>query len=623
LKILKEYLDFKAKLDRSDTYEIKTAVSTTTHAMSGAAKRRGAGALLSLAAFVVLIAVAGIALYKFWNTSGSQTADVPQVLKRSQVTFSSGLDGFPSLSPDGQSVAYSSNQNGSYEIYVKQLAPGGGELQLTNDGQHNLQPSWSPDGQRIAYHSRSRGGIWVISALGGAPKQITENGASPAWSPDGSLIAFQSGTPAEIFTARTIAPSTIWTVPAQGGTAKQITRPDYPAGGHASPSWSPDGKRIAFDVGDFIYVSVWSIAADGSDPKLITKGGDPLFSPDGYVYFTTIHGGTGQLSRVRVTPSGDPVGEPAVVLEPGAGTSTMTPSVSLDGKTIIYSVQRIESSLWNVSLAANSDPVGPPAAFVTDTSQRNNLPRFSPDGKKIALSRWRPGNSSDIWVADADGKNLTQVTQNQGTDSQANWLPSGDKIAFLSDHNSKHLTLKTISLTTGKEEELADLGDDVQFATLSPDGQRVASNLIQNGVMNIWVANLESGERKQLTFDNETAAFPCWSPDGKWIAYEMKRGHDDYMMLIPSSGGEPKQLTNDKGKSWPNSFSPDGDKIVFAGQREGIWNLYWFSLSTKTQKRLTNYSQLNTFVRYPTWSRNQIVYEYAETTGNIWTARLK
>jgi Tol biopolymer transport system component len=624
LKSLKEELDFKAKLDRSDTDEIKTAVSTTAHSVSSEAKGHRVSALLGIAALVVLITVGGFALYKFLNTSGSQTADVPQVVKRSQVTFSSGLDGFPSLSPDGRSVAYSSNQNGSFEIYIKQLAPGGGELQLTNNGQHNLHPSWSPDGQRIAYHSKTRGGIWVVSALGGAPKQIAETGASPVWSPDGSLIAFQSGTSAEIFTSRTIAPSTIWTVPAQGGTAKQITRPDYPAGGHASPSWSPDGQRIAFEVGDFIFVHVWSIAADGSDPKLITRGGDPLYSADGrFVYFTTVHGGSGQLLRISVTPTGNPVGEPAVVLEPGPGTSMMSPAVSLDGKTIIYSVQRIESSLWNTSLLANGDPVGPPSAFVSDTSQRNNLPRFSPDGKKIALSRWRPGMSSDIWVADADGKNLTQVTHNQGTDSQANWLPSGDKLAFLSDHNSKNLILKTISLTTGKEEPLADLGEDVQFAALSPDGQRVAYNLIQNGVINIWVMTIESGERKQLTFDNETAAFPCWSPDGQWVAYEMKRGHDDYLMLVPSSGGEPIQVTTGKGKSWPHSFSADGDKIVFAGQRDGVWNIYWISRSTKTQKQLTNYSQLNTFVRYPAWSRNQIVYEYAETTGNLWTARLR
>jgi TolB protein len=137
------------------------------------------------------------------------------------------------------------------------------------------------------------------------------------------------------------------------------------------------------------------------------------------------------------------------------------------------------------------------------------------------------------------------------------------------------------------------------------------------------VATLGTGERRQLTFDNEMAAFPCWSPNGQLIAYEVKRGHNDYLMVMPSSGGEATQLTSDEGKSWPHSFSTDGDKIVFAGQRDGIWNIYTISISTKVQKRLTNYSKLNSFVRYPAWSRNRIVYEYAETTGNLSTLTLK
>jgi Tol biopolymer transport system component len=67
------------------------------------------------------------------------------------------------------------------------------------------------------------------------------------------------------------------------------------------------------------------------------------------------------------------------------------------------------------------------------------------------------------------------------------------------------------------------------------------------------------------------------------------------------------------GKSWPHSFSPSGNEIVFAGQRDGIWNIYTISTKTKVQKQLTNYSKLNVFVRYPAWSTNRIVYEYAET----------
>ena len=77
--------------------------------------------------------------------------------------------------------------------------------------------------------------------------------------------------------------------------------------------------------------------------------------------------------------------------------------------------------------------------------------------------------------------------------------------------------------------------------------------------------------------------------------------------------------------TWAGSFSPDGDKIVFAGFRNGVWNLYWVSRSTKQQKQLTNYTKLNSYVRYPTWSplKNQIAFEYAVTTGNIWIADLK
>lgn len=84
-------------------------------------------------------------------------------------------------------------------------------------------------------------------------------------------------------------------------------------------------------------------------------------------------------------------------------------------------------------------------------------------------------------------------------------------------------------------------------------------------------------------------------------------------------------ITFDHGRNWIHTFSPDGDKIVFAGERNGVWNVYWVSRSTKQQEQLTNYTKLNAYVRYPAWSPlgNQIVYEYAETTGNIWLMELK
>ncbi len=110
----------------------------------------------------------------------------------SQITTSPALDIYPALSPDGNTLAYSSDRGGGFEIYVKQLAPGGDEVQLTRGGHHNLQPAWSPDGTHIAYYSKARGGIWVVPAFGGAARQLIDFGSLPAWSPEGEEIAFQS-----------------------------------------------------------------------------------------------------------------------------------------------------------------------------------------------------------------------------------------------------------------------------------------------------------------------------------------------------------------------------------------------------------------------------------------------
>ncbi len=649
LKSLKEELDFQTKLDRSvapaksdeapdpnsqssftatakstsESSEIKAAVSTITHSLGTEIKRHKTGAILAIAVLAIVTTVGVMALYKFLNKSRSRINDTPQVLRTNQITFSPGLDGFPSFSPDAKSVVYSSDQGGSFEIYVKQLTPGGGELQLTNDGQQNLQPSWSPDGQRIAYLSKNRGGIWVVSALGGAPKQLTEAGARPAWSSDGSMIAFQSGEMGEVFVSRSLPPSTIWIIPSQGGAARQVTKAGNPAGGHASPSWSPDGKRIVFETSDFIFSSIWSVASEGGDPtKTVSSGNAPFYSRDGrHIYFL----GSSGLSRIQMSPSGEPVGEVVSVLPPGSGTSLVNASTSADGQKIAYSAIRTSSNLWTVPLNRVSGDASPPVAFTSDTSQRNNLVRFSPDGRKVALNRWRPGTSADIWTADADGKNLTQLTNNPATDSQASWFPEGDKLAFLSDRNDNRMAMWTISLATGKEEPFLDLGEGVQFAALSPDGAHVAFNLNQNGAVNLWTASIKDGQRKQLTFDSQLMGFPCWSPDGQFIAFEMQRGDNAYLMVMPSSGGQPTQLTFNQSKDFPAGWSPDGDRIVFAGRRKGIWNIYWISRSTKAQKQLTNYSKLNAFVRYPAWSPlgNQIVYEYSETTGNIWMVELK
>src|SRR5262249_22802838 len=104
-----------------------------------------------------------------------------------------------------------------------------------------------------------------------------------------------------------------------------------------------------------------------------------------------------------------------------------------------------------------------------------------------------------------------------------------------------------------------------------------------------------------------------------------KRSGDTFIAVMPSDGGPMTQLTLEKGQSWLSGFSPDGDKLVFAGFRNGSWNIWWVSRSTKAQKKLTDYTKANAFVRYPACRRigTQVAYEYNETTGNIWVAEIK
>ena len=93
---------------------------------------------------------------------------------------------------------------------------------------------------------------------------------------------------------------------------------------------------------------------------------------------------------------------------------------------------------------------------------------------------------------------------------------------------------------------------------------------------------------------------------------------------MPAAGGDYTQLTTEAGQSWPWSWAPDNDTIVFAGSREGVWNLWQVSRTTKIQKKLTDYTSLRTYVRYPAWSPkgDRIVYEFNETKGNIYVAEL-
>ena len=593
-----------------------------------AAPKNNRSIVFKLSALLVVMALAAAGVWFVRNRQQSFT--VINIQKSAQITNWSGLDDFPSMSPDGNTVAYCSDHNGSFEIYVKQTTPGAKEIQLTNDGGQNFQPAFSPDGQRIAYYSKLRGGIWIIPASGGEARQITDFGSHPAWSPDGEQIAFQSSPIVDFgaFARNALPPSTLWLVSAQGGEPKQLTQIGNPSGGHGAPSFSPDGRRIAFEVDDFHTASVWTISTGGDDAKRITERGsfEPVYAPDGKSILYTARG----VFQVRLdSDTNEPIGEPSQIAGIG-GTSLgiRRVSFSADGKKMAYSALLLSGNLSSISLRAGSgEAVGAPIVLAQNSNSRSNHPAFSPDGKPIiAFTTCKIGGTGcDLWLMNTDGSNQIQLTTSESGELIPSWFPDMEQIAYVSNRTG-HWTLWAINLNTKREKMLLDLTDNIEYARLSPDGKQIVFNFKRNGgVINVWTASLAGGEPQQLTFDKELMGFPAWSPDGKYIAFPMKRGDDMHVMIMPSEGGTPEQLTFDKGQSWVYDWSPDGDKILFAGFRDGIWNIRWVSRSTKKQQQLTDYTKLNSFVRYPAWSPkgDQIAYEYSETTGNIWVADLK
>jgi Tol biopolymer transport system component/DNA-binding winged helix-turn-helix (wHTH) protein len=578
----------------------------------------------------LLLIAAAFALW--WKRTGPVDVATAGVLRTTQVTTWTGLDIYPELSHDGNWVAYSSDRTGSFEIYVKQLVPGGREIQITSDGGQSLQASWSPDGKMIAYYSRVRGGIRVVPSLGGVSKQITDFGSCPRWSPDGSLIAFQSDEVTDIAPTAfgAMPPSRLWVVSPQGGEARAVTQAGSPPGGHGSLSWFPDGKRLVFVSYDVDSIGIWSVSITDGQLKQITGGRalsyDPVCSPDGrYVYFVAaLRPRNFLLWRQQLSPAGEPVGEPVEMA--GAGTSVMRHlSLSADGKSLAYSGLSMTSNLWSLPVSrATGEAAGPPVQLTTDTSFRKSAPSFSPDGKKIAFSKALAGEKYDIWVIDADGRNPVQLTSDIRPDLSPGWFPAGDSIGFMTFYESGS-TLFSLTLDGKVERPMFEWDTEAAFTQISPDGSRIAFHSDKGGSVNIWTASLESGEARQITSGAEPMGWPCWSPDGKLIAFEMKRGQATHVAIVPSEGGEPVQLTFDRGHSWTGSWSPDGDRIAFAGLRNGYWNIWWVSRETKKQKQMTGYLKPNAFVRSPAWSPqgDRIVYEYTESVGNIWLMELK
>src|SRR5678816_618910 len=152
-------------------------------------KRRWISLVVVCACLAMALAIGSYFLFQRWSRSSQPT---PPQRKLWQLTFEPGLETDPSWSPDGRFIAYSSDQSGNFDIWVRSVGEGN-SVQVTSSQAHDWQPNWSPDGLSLVFRSeKDGGGLYVVPALGGNERRLCNFGYRPRWSPDGSQVVFYS-----------------------------------------------------------------------------------------------------------------------------------------------------------------------------------------------------------------------------------------------------------------------------------------------------------------------------------------------------------------------------------------------------------------------------------------------
>lgn len=536
-------------------------------ARAGANQRNKRIIWAAVVAVVLVASAAGVFVYR---KRAPVTAPPPVSRARStlvRLTNNSAMDHRPVWSPDGRTIAFSSNRDGKNEIYVMD-ADGSNVRRLTSNLADDVNPMWSPDGQKISFDSERDGNreIYVMDADGGNQIRLTKSNAvdsTSAWSPDGSLIAFASnrdtGPPYNPYNMD------IYVMNADGSNVKRIVDdPEYDVG----PQWSPDGRKILFISGRNGNFDVYEMNADGTGQRNLTPDYDKA---DG------------------------------------------APVWSIDGQHIAFS-RRVDSK--EQIFVMDSD--GRNLKQVTDNSANNGLPGWSPDGTKLVFQTDQDGNW-EIYVTSVDGE-LAQLTDDAAEDVTPAWSPDGNRIAFSSNRNGKqHIYVMNADGSTPVQITNSP-AEDTEPAW-APDGKQIAFTSLRDGNQEIYVMNADGSNARRLTNDPATDSTPKWSVDGR-ILFTSHRGGQSDIYVMDDAGGNVTRLTTIGASR--GAWSPDGRKVAFVSRSsESIGGAYWLQVyvidADGSNLRMITRSPNSTFV--PQWSadgkRIAFVIEYHGTRANI------
>jgi serine/threonine protein kinase len=450
----------------------------------------------------------------------------PLQLSFTQLTDQEGSDNFPSLSPDGDLFVFDRETSpGNRDVYLQRVG-GNNPINLTADSpQNDTQPAFSPDGKQIAFRSeRDGGGIFLMGATGESARRLTDFGYNPAWSPDGREIAVATEGVSDP-RSRSSTTSQIWRIAVDTGERHLV-----PIHGDAvQPSWSPSGSRIAYwglsNPGS--HRVIWTVPARGGQAVQVTDDAhlnwSPVWSPDRrYLYFASDRGGSMNLWRVPVAgETGEVKGSPEPVTTPAPWTSLL--SFSRDGRRALYSTSYKQANLMRAPLAPERAEITGPLRPITQGSRQIGYFRVSPDGQWIVFYSTSP--QEDLFIVRTDGTGLRQLTNDVYKERNPSWSPDGRQILFYSDCGGRYEAWSIRADGSGLQQLTATRGEPVYYPIWSPDARWIVCGLGFTGPALIDLAR-PLAQRIPERLPNPSAKGPffasSWSPDGTQLAGDVR-----------------------------------------------------------------------------------------------------